>query len=197
MLAEWSAECAADDPVLIVPWTDPSNPNNRFIDLRDNPYDLDHLAEAEHHPPILHALRALNAPRSAVFTAKCDAWPLSAQDLDALRLNIDPTLGPELASAGFASYIDLLLRDRPRFVSFHQNEQFLHRLVRRASPLDHPNAQLDCVIRPAFLDFTPPQEGFSISLYIKALGPDPAAAKANWAAALEDVVTLLRGKDFI
>jgi hypothetical protein len=197
MLSEWSAECAADDPVLIVPWTDPANANNRFIDLRDNPYDLDHLPEAEHYPAILHALRALNAPRSAVFTAKCDAWPLSAQDLDALRLNIDPTLGPELASAGFASYIDLLLRDRPRFVSFHQNEQLLHRLVRRTAPLDHPFAQLECVIRPAFLDLTPPQEGFSISLYIKALGPDPQSAQSNWAGALEDVVTLLRGKDFV
>ncbi len=57
-----------DDPVLVVPWSDPndSTGNRRFIDLRENPYDLDHLPEAEHYPPLMHALRALNAagPRS-------------------------------------------------------------------------------------------------------------------------------------
>ena len=195
MLSEWSAECSHEDPVLVVPWSDPSDPTNHFIDLRDNPYDLDHLPEAEHFPAIMHALRALNAPRSPVFTAKCDAWPLSPEDLDTLRLNLDPTLGPELAAAGFGSYIDLLLRERSHFVSFHQNEQFLHRLIRRAESLDHPDAVLDCIIRPAFLDITTPQEGFSISLYIKAIGPDPATASTHWSNALEDVVALLRGKD--
>ncbi len=138
MLAEWSAECSHEDPVLVVPWSDPNDPNVHFIDLRDNPYDLDHLPEAERYPALMHALRALNAPRSPLFTAKCDAWPLSPEELDALRLDLDPTLGPELASAGFASYIDLLLRERSFFTSFHQNEQFLHRLMRRATSLDHP-----------------------------------------------------------
>jgi len=78
MLSEWSAECSADDPVVVVPWSDPSDStgNRRFIDLRENPYDLDHLPEAEQYPPLMHALRALNAARSPVFTAKCDAWPL-------------------------------------------------------------------------------------------------------------------------
>ena len=63
MLSEWSAECSADDPVVVVPWSDPSDStgNRRFIDLRENPYDLDHLPEAERYPPIMHALRALNA----------------------------------------------------------------------------------------------------------------------------------------
>ena len=84
MLSEWSAECSADDPVLVVPWSDPADPsgNRRFIDLRENPYDLDHLPEAEHYPALMHALRALNAARSPVFTAKCDAWPLEGEELD-------------------------------------------------------------------------------------------------------------------
>ena len=95
MLAEWSVESSADDPVLVIPWSDPSDPtgNRRFIDLRENPYDLDHLPEAELYPPLMHALRALNAPRSPVFTAKCDAWPLrpkeDADELEQLRLNLD------------------------------------------------------------------------------------------------------------
>ncbi len=194
MLSEWSVECSADDPVLVVPWSDPSDPTRHFIDLREDPYELDHLTEAEQHPPLMHALRALNAPRSPVFTAKCDAWPLDEDELENLQVDLDAM--PEDTTAGFGSYIDILWRERSLFVSFHQQEQMLHRLTRRAAPLDHPNAMLDCILRPALVDLTGPQEGFALSLYVKALGHDPESAEENWAAALEAVVAILRGKDF-
>jgi hypothetical protein len=195
MLSEWSVECSADDPVLVVPWSDPSDSsgNRRFIDLRENPYDLDHLPEAEHYPPLMHALRALNATRSAVFTAKCDAWPLDAEELDALRVELDVTA--DEAPAGFGSYIDILWRERSLFASFHLQEQMLHRLIRHAAPLEHPYAMLDCILRPAMVDLTGPQEGFAVSLYIKALGHDAQTASENWASALDAVVALLRSKD--
>jgi hypothetical protein len=193
MLAEWSAECAADDPVLVVPWT-PEPGMAPFVDLRENPYDLDHIPEAEQHPPLLQGLRALNASRSPVFTAKCDVWPLDSAELEALQLNLD--LLPEEAPYGFASYIDLLWRERTLFVSFHQQEQRLTRLTRLADALDDPYAALDCILRPALIDITGPQEGFAVSLYVKALGTDAAHAYENWSRALEAVVTLLRGKDF-
>jgi len=195
MLSEWSAESSADDPVVVVPWSDPSDStgNRRFVDLRENPYDLDHLPEAELYPPLMHALRALNAARSPVFTAKCDAWPLDAEELDALRVELD--VSAEESQAGFGSYIDVLWRERSLFASFHLQEQMLHRLTRHASPLEHPYAMLDCVIRPAMVDLTGPQEGFAVSLYIKAVGHDVPSAEANWAAALDAVVALLRSKD--
>jgi len=197
MLSEWSAECSADDPVLVVPWSDPSDStgNRRFIDLRENPYDLDHLPEAERYPPLMHALRALNAARSPVFTAKCDAWPLDLEQLDVLRVNLDVLA--EEAAAGFGSYIDILWRERSIFASFHLQEQMLHRLTRHAAPLEHPYALLDCVIRPAMVDLTGPQEGFAVSLYVKAVGHDTQAAEANWAAALDAVVAVLRSKDLV
>jgi hypothetical protein len=196
MLVEWSVESSADDPVLVVPWSDPSDltGNRRFIDLRENPYDLDHLVEAEHYPPLMHALRALNAARSPVFTAKCDAWPLDPEELDHLRLNLDHSAAE--APAGFASYIDILWRERSIFASFHQHEQIVHRLTRHATALDHPYVLLDCVIRPALVDLTGPQEGFALSMYIKALGHDPHSAEEYWAAALKDVVALLRSRAF-
>ena len=54
MLAEWSAECSAEDPVLVVPWNDPGGNsafgNSRFIDLRSNPHGFDAIPEAEQHP---------------------------------------------------------------------------------------------------------------------------------------------------
>jgi hypothetical protein len=195
MLSEWSAECSADDPVLVVPWSDPADPsgNRRFIDLRENPYDLDHLPEAEHYPALMHALRALNAARSPVFTAKCDAWPLEGEELNALRLNLDVLV--DETAAGFGSYIDILWRERSLFTSFHQQEQMLHRLTRHAALLDQPTAMLDCVLRPALVDLTGPQEGFAVSLYVKALGHDPHSAEENWATALDAVVALLRSKD--
>ena len=195
MLSDWSAECSSDDPVLVVPWSDPSDPsgNRRFIDLRENPYDLDHLSEAEQHPPLMHALRALNAPRSPIFTAKCDAWPLDSTELDDLRANLDVTA--DNAPSGFVSYIDILWRERSLFASYHQMEQMMHRLTRHSSPLNHPYAMLDCIIRPALVDLTGPQEGFAVSLYIKALGHDPLAAAEHWSSALDAVVSLLRSKD--
>ena len=193
MLAEWSAECAADDPVLVIPYTgDPGMGD--FIDLRENPYDLDHIPEAEQHPPLLQSLRALNASRSPVFTAKCDAWIADAEELEALRLDLDMT--SEEAPCGFLSYIDLLWRERSLFVSFHQQEQRLTRLARVAETLDHPYAALECILRPALVDLTGPQEGFAISLYVKALGTDAPHAYENWSRALEAIVTVLRGKDF-
>ena len=193
MLAEWSAECSDDDPVLVVPWE--STPGmGEFVDLRENPYDLDHIPEAEQHPPLLQALRALNAARSPVFSAKCDAWIMDPEELESTLLNLDLT--PEEAPYGFSSYIDLLWRERPIFVSAGQQEQRLTRLTRLAAALDHPYAILECTLRPALIDLTGPQQGFAFTLYVKALGTDPPHAYEHWARALESVTTLLRGKDF-
>ncbi len=195
MFAEWSAECGAEDPVLIVPWQDPAG-SATFVDLRLHPYDFDRLPEAEQHPPLMQALRALNAPRSAVFTAKCDAWVLETEEMERLQLDLDlPALDAVETRAGFASYIDLLWRERTIFASFHQQGQQLHRLTRLAAPLDHPFAALDCVVRPAFIDLAGPQEGFSVSVYVKALGSDHDSAAEHWSAALESVVALLRSRD--
>ena len=143
----------------------------------------------------MHALRALNAaahPSSPPSATPGLSNPKSSTTFH-LNLDIDPT--HEILPAGFTSYIDLLLRDRARFVSVHHHQQFLDRLVRRAAPLDHPHAMLDCVIRPALLDLAGPQEGFAITLYIKALGHDPGTAQQHWSAALEAIILLLRAKD--
>jgi len=192
MQAEWSVECSAEDPVLVVPWKDPDG-TAAFVDLRANPYDFDAIPEAEHHPPLMQALRSLNATRSPVFTAKCDAWPLDAEELAHLQMNLD--VSPEDAPSGFASYIDLVVRERTLFTSFHRHEQLLRRLTRLAAPVDYLNAALDCVLRPALVDLEGPQQGYAFSLYIKALGADPQAALEAWAAALEAAVALVRAKD--
>ena len=99
------------------------------------------------------------------------------------------------APVGFASYIDLLWRERSLFASFHLQEQLLRRLTRHAESLDHSYAMLDCIIRPAIVDLTGPQQGFAVSLYVKALGHDDATAEQNWGSALSSVVSIMRGKE--
>lgn len=193
MLAEWSVECGADDPVLDVPWSDSAG-TAHFVDLRENPYDLDHIAEAEQHPPLLQALRALNANRSPVFTAKCDAWAMAGEELEMLQVELDLTAAE--ACCGFSSYIDLIWRERTIFVSFHQQEQRLMRLARLLEPMEQPYAAVECVLRPALVDLTGPQEGFAVSLYVKALGTDVAHAYEHWAGALDAVVAVVRGREF-
>ena len=192
MLAEWSAECSADDPILVVPWHDPGS-GTAFVDLRARPYELDSIAEAEQHPPLMRALRALNASRSAVFSAKCDAWSLADEELEHLRMDLDVPSAD--APCGFASYIDLVCRERSLFASFPRHEELLRRLARLAGPLDHPSATLDCVVRPALVDLDGPQQGFAFSLYVKALSADAETALQRWAAALESVVALVRGRE--
>lgn len=193
MFAEWSAECSADDPVLVVPWKDPDG-SAHFIDLRADPYEIYAISEAEDHPALQQALRALNASRSPVFTAKCDTWTLAADVLQLLRYNLD--LSEDLARTGFASYIDLLWRDRAIFASSHRQQQMLDRLVRLATPLPAPLSALEMVLRPALIDFGDPQEGYAVSLYIKGAGSDTAHATDEWGTALSEVVKLLRSRDF-
>ena len=195
MFRDWWAECGADDPVLVVPWHSPDDPDQcAFVDLRQNPYDLDRIPEAELHPALMQALRALNAGRSPVFTAKCDAWVLDEAELAAIRADLD--LDPAQAPCGFASYLDLVWRDKPLFVSFHAGEQRLVRLARLLEPLDLPYAAVECVLRPALVDLAGPAEGFAVTLYVKALGTDAAHAYARWAETLAAITAIIRSKEF-
>lgn len=192
MVTDWSALCSPDDPVLVVPWTDPAR-NVSFVDLRSNPYDFDAIPEAVQYPALLQALRALNATRSPVFTAKSDVWFLAPEESESLRLELDTQLDDSLAGVG--SYIDLMFRDRNLFTSAAHQQQWIVRLLRLASRLDHPAATLECTLRPALLDLRPPHEGYAISLYMKSVGPDQETAETAWAAALTDMVKLIRSRE--
>ena len=198
MLADWTAACGPDDPVLVVPWSDP-NSGARFHNLRAEPYDLAEIAEAESYPALRRALRSLNAGNSGFLTAKCDAWTLYAEEggetLEALRLELD--LADEEIAFGFGSYIDLLPRERAVFASAHVASGRFDRFVRRAARLPHPFTALEAVMRPAVVELAAgPLEGYSVSLYVTAVAGDPETAAKRWEAALEDVVQLLRERDY-
>jgi hypothetical protein len=196
MLAEWNAECSQDASTLVVPWTDEAG-GSRFVNLRADPYDIAEISETQHNPTLGRALRSLNASRSPVLTAKCDAWPLTIEDyaeqMNTLRMEL--MLPEEDISCGYSSYIDLMWRESPVFVSKHKQQERLDRTVRRAKMLAHPECALECVLRPAFIDLDGPLEGYAVSVYVTSLGRDKATAFRRWEYALEDVVTLLRSKE--
>lgn len=197
MLAEWTAECGPDDPTLVVPWTDPAT-GAHFVNLRDEPYDIADIPEAEDHPALRRALRSLNASASAFLTAKCDAWTLYAEDggekLEALRLELD--IADEEVAFGFGSYIDLVPRDRGIFASAHIFSERMDRIVRRAARLPHPYAALEATMRPCLVDLRAPLEGYCATLYLTGVGGDPETAAKRWEAALEDLVQLLREREW-
>ncbi len=197
MLADWNAACGPDDPVLSVPWADPSA-GLHFVNLRNDPYDVVEVAEAEAYPALGRALRSLNAAGSGFLTAKCDAWTLSPEDggakLEILRQELD--LLDEDAAFGFASYIDVLPRERTVFASAHISADRLDRMARRASKLPHPDAALEVVMRPAVIELRGALEGFSATLYVTAVASDPETAVRRWEAALEDLVHLLREREW-
>ncbi len=193
MLSEWSAECGADDPVLVVPWSSPDGALH-WIDLRDDPDALDAIAEADEHPALLASLRALNGTRSPVYTAKCDAWPMDLGELESLRADL--LLDPEVAQSGFSSYIDQLWRERSVFTSRHRMEGMLYRIDRMAAELPHSLAKLECVLRPAVADLDGAvAEGFALTMYVKAAGVNEIEAAERWDAALRDVSTLMRSRE--
>ncbi len=199
MFAEWTAECGPDDPMIVVPWSDPSAATGgaRFINLRAEPFDLAEIHEAETYPALRRALRSLNGQRSPFLTSKCDAWTLSPEDggekLEALRLDLD--LSDDEVAFGFSSYIDILWRERAVFASAHVSSGRLDRLVRRAAKLPFTEAAFEAVLRPAVFDLNGALEGFGASLYITGVATDPETAIRRWESALEALVHLLRERD--
>ena len=104
---------------------------------------------------------------------------MDAKELSALQLDLE--LPADDVPYGFMSYLDVLWRERVLFVSLHHQRQRLDRLIR---PLDHPYALAECVLRPALVDVAGPQEGFAVTLYVKAGGTNAAEAYTYWASAL-------------
>jgi hypothetical protein len=189
--------------MLVVPWSDSHAQSGapdgaRFFNLRVEPYAMAEIPEAERYPDLARALRALNANRSPFLTAKCDAWPLSARDsaaeLEVMRKEL--LIEEDEAAFAFTSYIDLLWRERAIFASAHQQQDRLDRVVRRATKLAHAESILQCVLRPAMVDLGAQMEGFATTLYVTSLGADAETASRRWSSALEDVVDLLRSREF-
>jgi hypothetical protein len=180
MEADWSVEIGADLPRIVVPWADEGL---CFVDLAGSadPAQLiaqttAQLAEQWSHAALAKALLALNAPNSTVFTSKCDAWPLQADEIDPLEFDANSP-----ASTGSACYIDIIFRDSAAFGSFEWHETWLRRTTQHLRTLPLRSARIELVLRQAEVEAA---EGFAITLYAMGCGADSNAANTAWSAAV-------------
>jgi hypothetical protein len=186
MDADFSIELGSDDPVLDFPWKDVAKKLS-YVDIKRHPELIEQVAEAQEFPELKSFLSLINSSRSALETAKCDAW--TTQELNAEEEIYE-------ASCKFACYVDMVFSDaeetasaRPaqfyRRLSFPDHEQFAKKLVEllRRAP-DIPSAAEACVRRCFFEDSRGVQEGFYFTLYLSGYGCDEVAARKNWEVGL-------------
>lgn len=189
MQADWSVECGADDPVVVLPWQSEDG-SLRYVDLRLAPAAMEQISEAQQHPSLADALRRWNTAGSPIFTAKCDVWSYPADLFDAE----DPP-GFEFAQG---SYIDLLPADPETLRSFAACERQLRAWTAAARSIPLQDCRCEWTLRSALI-FPPDGSGapaadsstlagFATTLYVWGYGASAQAADSAWADAIEELI---------
>ena len=191
MDADFSVELGSEDPVLDFPWTDASG-KLAYFDLKRHPELLAQVKEAKELPELAEFLRGVNSTRSAVESAKCDAWATT---------ELTPEEDIFEASHKVASYVDLVLSDTDQRQSFPEHERFAKRLAAllRRAPEMSSSAEV-CVRRCFFGSAGETREGFYFTVYVNGYGNDGATARQNWAIGMKlvgNAVVQLSGQDAI
>lgn len=184
MEADWEVEIGGDGPVIEACWAG-------FIDLRKAPERAAELDEVKSFSPLGQALIALNAPGSAVWSAKCDAWlqlEEGAWDADELDAAHDEAL------CAAACYIDLLASDPAKAL----DEAHARAIVRQLRSQTLTCCRVDLIVRRAWMGATLPDSAsaqtsdsaplpFSTGLtaYLTACGANEPAAQARLSECLQ------------
>ncbi|HEX4020168.1 MAG TPA: hypothetical protein VHX63_03405 [Acidobacteriaceae bacterium] len=188
MDADWSVECGADDPLVVIPWKNVTG-TVTYIDLRarsDIEDALKEIPEVVLYPTLAIALRLWNQASSPVYTAKCDVWMYPANLFDAEDL-------PDFAFAQ-GCYVDLIQTESDIFASFPAAEMQLRQWTEAARSIAIPDARCEWTLRRALifpLGEVPgdePLKGFATTLYVWGYGASTQAAAASWAKALEHLI---------
>jgi hypothetical protein len=191
MDADFSIELGHDDAVLDFPWTDPTG-KLAYVDVKRHPELLLQIEESESFPELRDFLRSVNSPRSAVETAKCDAW--STAELTPEEEIYD-------SSHKFASYVDIVFsaleespspdRPSPGQPSFGQeslpdHQQFATNLVSllRRAP-DTPSTVEICIRHCYFAEPAGVRDGFYCTVYVSGYGSDETSARQAWGVGLK------------
>ncbi|MGC9292806.1 MAG: hypothetical protein ACP5EP_08780 [Acidobacteriaceae bacterium] len=189
MDADWSVECGADGPLVVIPWRNATG-TLAYIDLRRFPGAICEIPEAVQWPTLAEALLRWNQTESPIFTAKCDVWAYPAGLFDA----------EDLPGFAFAQgcYIDLVPNAPEIFASFPAAEAQLRRWTGAAHALAGTDARCEWTLRRALLaeadnlPVPPPggtyKEGFATTLYVWGYGPSPETAATAWGRALEGLI---------
>lgn len=176
MDADFSIELGREDPVLDFPWQDPAG-TLAYVDVKRHPELMPSIEEAQTFPELAEFLRTLSSPRSALETAKCDAW--TTTDLSAEEEIYD-------ASTKFASFVDVVFTDNDARLSLPAHEHFARKLVAllQRAP-ETPSVAEVCVRRCYFAEEGGAREGCYCTLYVSGYGNDEFTARQNWGVGLK------------
>jgi hypothetical protein len=184
MDADWAVEIGPGQPRIDATW-------DGFVDLRRFPDAVGRVPEAAQHPALREILLALNAENSAVFTTKCDTWPLESAEIDPYEFSADS----EHTGAGFASYIDVVDRDAAAFTSFAFHERRARELTSRLQALQLQQCRVDIVVREAISEHE--DSGYGLTVYAAGCGANHNAAYRTWEtvlAAVADTIASVPGE---
>jgi len=174
MQADWEVEIGGGAPVIDALWPG-------FINLRRNPERITEIQEAAAFPPLAALLLALNSPQSPLWTAKCDLWQPEPGSLP------EPDSDPDPAFA-LACYVDLLPAQTQVFAQWQSAEHLCREWVALLASVAAPHAQVELIVRQAI---AAELDGFAITAYLAASGPDESAAADHLAVAMSAFVRAL------
>ena len=182
MDTDFSIELGKEDPVLDLPWKDPTG-RLAYVDLKRHPDLIFQVEEAVKFSELDEFLRMANSARSVVESAKCDTW--TTTELSAEEDIYD-------ASHKFASYIDLVFSHSDERWSFDQHERFAKRwteLLRRAPELS-ASAEI-CVRRCFFGEEANVRDGFYFTVYINGYGSNEEDSRKSWSIGMKLAATAI------
>ena len=176
MDADFAIELGREDPVLDFPWKEPAGAI-AYVDLKRHPELLATIEEVKKFPELGAFLRTVNSARSALETAKCDAW-------ETRELNAEEEIYN--ASHKFASYVDVVFTDKDARLTLPAHEQFARRLVEllRRTP-EIPSAAEVCVRRCYYAADGKVREGCYCTFYVSGYGNDETSTRQNWGVGLK------------
>lgn len=175
MRVEIGQETDPGDPVLEIPWADPDNPGNHYIDVKRRPEAVMELVECRRFPALGQFLLRVNSAAMPFRTAKCDAWATTELDLE------EKLAFPKPCKVG--SYVDLLV-DRPDLNSHVEPYQKLGALLASRLKDMKSVAQIEMFIRRCVLTLED-RSGYYATIFVHAYGATPEEAESEWTRIIE------------
>jgi hypothetical protein len=170
MRVDISRETDPGDPVLEIPWSDPENPSNLYIDVKRRPEAAMELVECRRFPALGQFLMKVNAAAMPFRTAKCDAWSTSELDLE------ERIAFPKPWKVG--SYVDLLI-DRTDLNSQVEPYQELGDLLALKLKDYKALGQIEIFIRRCLFTLED-RWGNYATIFAHAYGANPEEAESEW-----------------
>jgi hypothetical protein len=180
--ADFSIECGAGDECLEMPWASDDGAL-RHVDLKQDLARIADLEEAQRFPELADFLRAINSPRSAFHTAKCDAGFTHEMTVE------DEFFG---TNGKFGSYVDVLFTSPVLQCSFEQHEAIARNLVELLHRAPEAPAAMELLVRRCYSSMeNAAPEGFYLTCYVFGYSDTEVEARQHWGIALHRVANAL------